>query len=88
MKTDVMIVSGNGNGMDAALALAAATAEQLELAGRDALHMRLLAEEMMNLLRSVISQNVAQFLIPLIRSRIGSPFMPMPSLGILSQLSD
>jgi len=63
MKSDVIIVSNRGKGMDAALALTDSVAGQLGLAGRDALHMRLLAEEMMNLMRSIISEHVGQFWI-------------------------
>jgi len=63
MKTEMIIVSSTGRGIDAALALADKTAEQLGLTGKSALHLRLLAEEMMSMLRSIISGHVGQFWI-------------------------
>ena len=63
MKSDVIVVSSKGQGMDAALAQADRTAEQLGLSPREALHMRLLVEEMMGLVRSVIGQLEGKFWI-------------------------
>jgi len=63
MKTEVMIISNKGNSMESALAQAESAAEQLKLTGKEILHLRLLAEEMMNMMRSIHSQHVAQFWI-------------------------
>ena len=63
MKTDVIVVSSKGVGMDAALAQAEKTAAQMGLSRRDALHMRLLVEEMMNMVRSIIGQIEGKFWI-------------------------
>lgn len=56
MKTMEIAISNNGAGMNVALAQADSVAEQLELSPKDALRMRLMVEEMMNLMRSIIGQ--------------------------------
>ncbi len=63
MKTGLVIVANNGDGMESALAQTESAAEQLKLNGIETLHMRLLAEEMLNIMRSVQSQHVGQFWI-------------------------
>ena len=63
MKSEVIVVSSKGSGMDAALALADRTAQELELSHRDALHMRLLVEEMMGMIRSIIGGLEGKFWI-------------------------
>lgn len=63
MKTEVIYVSSKGQGMDAALALADRTAEQLGSSHREALHLRLLVEEMMSTMRSIIGQLEGKFWI-------------------------
>ena len=63
MKSEVIVVSSKGMGMDAALGQAEKTAEQLGLSPREALHMRLLVEEMMSLVRSIIGQLEGKFWI-------------------------
>lgn len=63
MKTEEIVVSSKGEGMSAALAQADRIAEQLGLADKDALHLRLLVEETMNLIRSVIGQLEGRFWI-------------------------
>lgn len=63
MKSDVILVSSKGEGMNAALAQADRTAEALKLSPRDALHMRLLVEEMMSMIRSIIGQLEGKFWI-------------------------
>ena len=63
MKTNVIVVSSKGSGMDAALAQADRTAMDLGLRSRDALHMRLLVEEMMSMMRSIIGQLEGEFWI-------------------------
>lgn len=63
MKSEVIVVSSKGKGMDAALAQADRTAEQLGLSPREALHMRLLVEEMMSLVRSIIGRLEGKFWI-------------------------
>lgn len=63
MKSEVIVVSSKGAGMDAALAQADITANQLGLSRREALHMRLLVEEMMNMVRSIIGRLEGKFWI-------------------------
>ena len=63
MKSDVIVVSSKGAGMDAAMAQADRTATELKLSHRDALHMRLLVEEMMGMIRSIIGQLEGKFWI-------------------------
>lgn len=63
MKSEVIVVSSKGQGMDAALAQAESTAAQMGLSPRDALHMRLLVEEMMSLVRSIIGDLEGKFWI-------------------------
>ena len=63
MKSDIIIVSSKGRGMDAALAQAEKTAEQMGLSPREALHMRLLVEEMMNMIRSIVGELEGRFWI-------------------------
>ena len=53
MKTDVITVSGRGSGMESALGQADRVAAYKGLSGKSALHLRLLTEEMMSLMRSV-----------------------------------
>ena len=63
MKTEAIVVSSKGQGMDAALAQAEAVGAQLGLGGREAIHLRLLAEEMMNMMRSIIGALQGRFWI-------------------------
>ena len=63
MKSEVIVVSSRGTGMDAALAQADRTAAELGLSPREALHMRLLVEEMMGMVRSIIGQIEGKFWI-------------------------
>ena len=63
MKSEVIAVSSKGMGMDAALLQADQTAKQLGLSDRDALRMRLLVEEMMSMMRSIIGQLEGKFWI-------------------------
>ena len=53
MKTDVITVSSRGNRMETALVQAEKVAAYKGLSRKDALHLRLLTEEMMGLMRSV-----------------------------------
>ena len=63
MKTDVITVSSKGDGMEAALAQADQIAKDLGLDKRDALHLYMLVEEMMNMVRSVIGRLEGKFWI-------------------------
>ena len=63
MKYDVVVVSNRGAGMDAALAMADHAAQALKLSHRDAMHMRLLVEEMMGMIRSIIGELEGRFWI-------------------------
>ena len=53
MKTDMITVSGRGPGMEAALKQADKVAAYKEMTGKNALHLRLLTEEMMGMMRSI-----------------------------------
>ena len=63
MKSEVIVVSSKGMGMDAALAQTDRVATQLGLAPREALHMRLLVEEMMGMVRSIVGYLEGKFWI-------------------------
>ena len=63
MKSEIIVISSKGKGIDAALEQAEKTADQMGLSPREALHMRLLVEEMMNLVRSIIGQLEGKFWI-------------------------
>ena len=63
MKSMEIAVSSKGRGMDAALAQVDQTASQMGLSPREALHMRLLVEEMMNMVRSIIGDLEGKFWI-------------------------
>ena len=63
MKSEVVVVSSKGRGMDDALAQADKAVAQLGLSPREALHMRLLVEEMMSMVRSIIGQLEGKFWI-------------------------
>ena len=63
MKTDVVTISGRGSGMEAALEQAEKTAVYKGLTGKDAMHLRLLTEEMMGVMRSVTGETDGLFWI-------------------------
>ena len=63
MKTDVITVSGRGKGMEAALAQVEKVAAYKGLSPRNTLHLRLLTEEMMGMMRSVTGAPEGQFWI-------------------------
>ena len=63
MKTDVISVSANGGQMAAALNMAEKVAVFKELSPKNTLHLRLLAEEMMGLMRSITGEKQAKFWI-------------------------
>lgn len=63
MKSDVIIISNDGTGMDDALAQAEKTAQYKGLQARDAMHLRLLAEEMLGMMRSITGQREGNFWI-------------------------
>lgn len=63
MKSEVISVSSKGRGIDAAMAETDRMAETMKLSRRDALHMRLLAEEMMSMMRSIIGDLEGRFWI-------------------------
>jgi len=63
MKTYVISVNNKGEGIDEVLTLAENIAHEYHLSGRKALHMRLLSEEMMGMLRSVTGEMAADFWI-------------------------
>ncbi|WP_029319133.1 hypothetical protein [Butyrivibrio sp. AE3004] len=54
MKTDIILVSNKGYGIEDALEQIDKIAEQLEVSEREALHLHLLGEEMMNMVHSII----------------------------------
>ncbi len=63
MKTDVIIVSSQGNQMETALNQVDKVAAYKNLPVRDALHLRLLTEEMMGLMRSITGEVQGEFWI-------------------------
>ncbi|MBR3018657.1 MAG: hypothetical protein IKH57_16520 [Clostridia bacterium] len=63
MKTDVIVVSSKGTKMEAALEQAEKVAAYKGLTPRDALHLRLLTEEMMGMMRSLTGETEGEFWI-------------------------
>ena len=63
MKTDVIVVSSKGAQMETALQQAEKVAAYKELPSRDALHLRLLTEEMMGMMRSLTGETEGEFWI-------------------------
>ena len=63
MKTDVIVVSSKGSQMELALNQVDKVAAYKELAQKDALHLRLLAEEMMAMMRSITGEAQGKFWI-------------------------
>ena len=63
MKTDVISVSGRGNQVQTALAQVDKVAAYKGLTGKNALHLRLLTEEMMGMMRSITGETEGQFWI-------------------------
>ena len=61
MKTDVITVSSRGGRMDQALAEVDKAAAYKGLSGKDALHLRLLTEEMMGMMRAVTDEVTGRF---------------------------
>ena len=63
MKTDVIVVSSSGSQMELALNQVDKVAAYKELGQKDALHLRLLAEEMMAMMRSITGETQGKFWI-------------------------
>lgn len=63
MKTDIIVVSSKGKRMEKALLLAEKVAYLQELSAKSALHLRLLTEETMALMRSVTGEAEGDFWI-------------------------
>lgn len=63
MRSDTVHVTNQGDGMSAALAQAEATARFRGLSDKPALHLRLLAEEMLGMLRAITDSTEADFWI-------------------------
>ena len=63
MKTDVIVVSSKGTKMEAALIQVDKVAAYKGLPPKDALHLRLLAEEMMAMMRSITGETQGKFWI-------------------------
>ena len=63
MKTDVITVSAKGKQMETALQQVDKVAAYKELSPKNALHLRLLAEEMMSMMRSITGEPEGQFWI-------------------------
>ena len=63
MKTDVIKVSSRGSRMETALAQAEKVAAYKGLSPRDALHLQLLTEEMMGMMRSITGETEGKFWI-------------------------
>ncbi|MBR7041839.1 MAG: hypothetical protein IKI24_08420 [Clostridia bacterium] len=63
MKTDIISVSSSGRQMETALAQVEKVAAYKELGHKQALHLRLLAEEMMGMMRSITGEQEGEFWI-------------------------
>ena len=63
MKTDIITVSSRGKRMESALGLVDKVAAYKELPPKSTLHLRLLAEEMMQMMRSITGETEGQFWI-------------------------
>ena len=63
MKTDVIVVSSKGSQIELALNQVDKVAAYKELTQKDALHLRLLAEEMMAMMRSITGETQGKFWI-------------------------
>ena len=63
MKTDVITVSGKGSQIENALSQVEMVTAYKGLTGKSALHLRLLAEEMMGMMRSITGESEGKFWI-------------------------
>ena len=63
MKTDVIVVSSSGQNMGEALIQAEKVAAYKHLSPKDAIHLRLLAEEMMSMMRSIAGEMEGEYWI-------------------------
>ena len=63
MKTDVIVVSSTGKQMESALQQTEKVAAYKGLSHKDALHLRLLAEEMLGMMRSITGEKEGSFWI-------------------------
>ncbi|MCR5788780.1 MAG: hypothetical protein K6G83_02735 [Lachnospiraceae bacterium] len=63
MKSDVITVSSDGARMEEALNQAAKVADYSDLSGKDALHLRLLGEEMLCVMRAITGEMQGKFWI-------------------------
>lgn len=63
MKSDVIIISNDGQGMDEALTQAEKVAEYKGVSPKCALHLRLLTEEMLGMMRSITGERTGKFWI-------------------------
>lgn len=63
MKSDVIVISGKGDRTEAVLAQAERVADYQKLSPKGALHLRLLAEEMMSMMRAITGDVNGEFWI-------------------------
>ena len=63
MKSDVIIISNDGKGMEEALVQAEKVAQYKELNHKTTLHLRLLTEEMLCMMRSITGERTGRFWI-------------------------
>ena len=63
MKTDVIMIGSDGSGMEEALLQAEKTAIYKGLSRKEALHLRLLAEETLGMMRSITGKTIGRFWI-------------------------
>lgn len=63
MKTDIVVVSNSGIGMEDAFRQTELVGQYKHLSPKSILHLRLLAEEMMGLMRSITGEKTGQFWI-------------------------
>ena len=63
MRSDIIIISNDGNGMEKALIQAELVAQYKDLEQKAALHLRLLTEEMLGMMRSITGERTGRFWI-------------------------
>ena len=61
MKSDVITVNNRGDGIEEALAASSSSALYRGLGHKEALHLRLLAEETLGMMRQITKEETAQF---------------------------
>lgn len=63
MKSDEIIVRNNGEGIDKAIQMVNATAVYRGLSGKETIHLQLLAEEMLSMMRQIAGEKEGRFFV-------------------------